>query len=141
MRSRKRVAVDTSIFIYQLEANARYVALSDEVFSWLEMPGSAGVTSTLTLTELLVPAYRDGDVRRLRRYQGLLTTLLNLEWIPSSVEIADLAAKVRAEYGLKAADAIQAATAIFSKTNTLLTNDAIFRRVKEIEAVVFDDLL
>ena len=140
MRSRKRVAIDTSIFIYQLEPNDRYVPLSNEVFSWLERPGSSGVTSTLTLTELLVPAYRDRDGRRLKRYQGLLTTFVNLEWAPPTLEIADLAAKVRAEYGLKAPDSIQAATAIHSNARTFLTNDPAFRRVREIEAVVFDDL-
>lgn len=141
LRSHKRVAIDKSIFIYQLEPNARYTALSNEVFSWLELRGNSGVTSTLTLTELLVPVYRDGNVRRLKRYQGLLTTFLNLEWIPPSLEVADLAAKVRAQCGLKAPDAIQAATAIYSKAPAFLTNDPAFRRVKEIEAVVFDDLL
>jgi predicted nucleic acid-binding protein len=141
LRLYKRAAIDTSIFIYQLEPNPRYVALSNEVFSWLEIPGNSGVTSSLTLTELLVPAYRDRDARRLKRYQGLLTTFLNLEWVPPALEITDWAAKLRAQYGLKTPDAIQAATAVYSKMGLFLTNDPAFRQVKEINAILFDDLL
>jgi predicted nucleic acid-binding protein len=141
LRSHKRVAIDTSIFIYQLEPNPRYVNLSDEVFSWLQLRGHSGVTSTLTFTELLVPAYKHDDVGRLRNYQGLLTTFLNLDWVPPTLEIADLAARARAQYGLKAPDAIQAATSIHLGIAVFLTNDPVFRRVKEIEAVILDDLL
>jgi hypothetical protein len=38
LRCHQRIALDTSVFIYQLEANTRYAALTDLVFSWLEQP-------------------------------------------------------------------------------------------------------
>jgi len=44
----KRIALDTSIFVYQIEGNQRYVGLTDAIFSWLGAPGSGGVTSTIT---------------------------------------------------------------------------------------------
>jgi hypothetical protein len=40
LRRHRRIAVDTSVFIYQLEAHSRYVDLTDPVFAWLE-PSSA----------------------------------------------------------------------------------------------------
>ena len=38
--------------------NSRYVGLTDPVFRWLERGDQAAVTSAITMTELLVPAYR-----------------------------------------------------------------------------------
>lgn len=141
LHSRNAVALDTSILIYQLEVNPRYFPLSDVVFAWLEQRGHSAITSTLSLTELLVPAYRDGDTQRLQKYQGLLTTYPSLTWIAPDPGIADTAARMRAEYRLKTPDAIHAATAAHSKVSAFLTNDPIFQRVKELDALVLDDVL
>jgi hypothetical protein len=54
LRRHGRIAVDTSLFIYQLETDARYIPLTDYIFRWLERPDSMAVTSTITMTELLV---------------------------------------------------------------------------------------
>ena len=40
LRRHQRIALDTSVFIYQLEANLKYLPLTDHIFSWLERPGS-----------------------------------------------------------------------------------------------------
>jgi hypothetical protein len=58
LRRHRRIALDTSVFIYQLEGNPRYLPFTDPVFSWLEQPESKAVTSTITMTELLVRPYR-----------------------------------------------------------------------------------
>jgi predicted nucleic acid-binding protein len=141
LRSRNAIALDTSVLIYQLEKNLRYFPLSDAVFAWLDQPNHSAITSTLSMTELLVPVHRDGNARRLHHYRGLLTTYSSLAWLPPDLAIADRAAQLRAEYRLKTPDAIQAATAIRAKVSTLFTNDPIFQRVKELEIFVFDDLL
>ncbi|OFW44686.1 MAG: hypothetical protein A3J28_16605 [Acidobacteria bacterium RIFCSPLOWO2_12_FULL_60_22] len=96
LRRHRRIALDTSIFIYQLEANARYLALTDHIFSWLERPVNKAVTSTITMTELLVQPYRDSDEQRVDEFYGLLSTYPNLDWIAPNLEIADLAARIRA---------------------------------------------
>jgi predicted nucleic acid-binding protein len=141
LRSRNTVALDTSVLIYQLEKHPRYFPLSDAVFVWLERAGNSAITSTLSMTELLVPAHRDGDARRLQDYRGLFSTYPGLVWLAPDLVIADTAAQLRAEYRLKTPDAIQAATAIQSRVSTFLTSDPIFQRVKELEALVLDELL
>jgi hypothetical protein len=50
LRRHRPIALDTNIFIYQLEAIARYSRLTDAIFAWLELPGSHAVTSTITMT-------------------------------------------------------------------------------------------
>jgi predicted nucleic acid-binding protein len=141
LRRHRRIALDTSVFIYQLEANARYLALTDSVFSWLEKAGHEAVTSTITMTELLVPSYRDKDEHRVDAFYGLLTTYPNLRWIAPDLEAADLAAKLRALYRLRTPDALQAATAIQMQATGLITNDPVFTRIEELETTVLDRIL
>jgi predicted nucleic acid-binding protein len=141
LRRHRRVALDTSIFIYQLEANARYVGLTDAVFSWVERAGHEAVTSTITMTELLVPSYRDGEEHKVDEFYGLLSTYPNLRWIGPDLETADLAARLRAAYKLRTPDALQAATALRAQATGFITNDSVFARIKEFETAVLDQLL
>jgi len=141
LRRHRRIALDTSIFIYQLEANTRYLALTDVVFSWVERAGHEAVTSTITMTELLVPSYRDKDEHRVDAFYGLLTTYPNLRWIAPDLETADLAAKLPALYRLLTPDALQAATAIRAQATGFVTNDPVFARIGELDTVVLDRTL
>ncbi len=141
LRRHSRIALDTSIFIYELEANPKYVDLADDVFAWIEKPGHAAVTSTITMTELLVQPYRDSDEQRVDAFYGLLSTYPDLTWVSPDLEIADTAARFRAHYGLRTPDALQAATAVRSEATGLITNDAAFKRVEGLEILVLDRVL
>jgi predicted nucleic acid-binding protein len=141
LRRHRRIGLDTSIFIYELEANDRYVALADRVFAWIEQPGHTAVTSTITMTELLVQPYRESDEARVDQFYGLLTTYPHLDWIAPDLEIADMAARLRALHRLKTPDALQAATAARSQATGFVTNDAVFERVEAFETLLFDQLL
>lgn len=141
LRRHRRIALDTSIFIYQLEANARYLALTDHIFSWLEQPVSRAVTSTLTMTELLAQPYRDADEQRVDEFYGLLSTYPNLDWIAPDLEIADLAARYRALHRLRTPDALQAATAAHEHATGFITNDPVFERVAAFDTLILDQLL
>jgi predicted nucleic acid-binding protein len=135
------MAFDTSVFIYQLEGNPRYLALTDRAFSWLEQPGSQGVTSTITMTELLVQPYRDSDEQRVDEFYALLSTYPNLDWLPPNLEVADLAAQVRAQYRLRTPDALQVATAVHAHATGMLTNDPVFQRLRDFETALLDEFL
>ena len=137
----RRIALDTSIFIYQLEANPRYLALTDLLFSWLERAGRSAVTSTITMTELLVQPYRNADEQRVNEFYALLSTCPNLEWIAPTLEIADVAARIRAQHRLRTPDALQAATAVHARATGLVTNDLALGRVEAFETLVLDQIL
>lgn len=141
LRRHRRVAIDTSIFIYQLEANPRYVVLTDSVFSWLERSGHEAVTSTITMTELLAPSYREKNEHRVDAFYGLLSTYPNLRWIAPDLQVADLAARLRAQHRMRTPDALQAATAIDARATGMITNDPVFARVAEFETAVLDRFL
>jgi predicted nucleic acid-binding protein len=141
LQSQRRIALDTSILIYHMEANARYLALADAVFSWIEKAGHEAVTSTITMTELLVPSYRDKDEDRVDEFYGLLSTYPNLRWIPPDLETADLAAQLRATYRLRTPDALQAATALRAQATGFVTNDPVFARIEGFKTAVLDQCL
>src|SRR5258708_1654045 len=119
----RRIALDTSVFIYYLEENPLYVDLSGAVFAWLERPSHTAVTSALTMTELLVQPYRQVNEPLVNQYYGLLASFPNLEWIAPDLAIADTAARIRAQHRLRTPDALQIATAIRHGAAAIITND------------------
>lgn len=141
LRRHRKIALDTSVFIYQFEANAKYLPLTDPIFASLESRDSPAVTSTVTMTELLVQPYRDSDRRRVRQFYALLSTYPNLEWIAPSLEIADIAARLRALHRMRTPDALHAATAVHAQATGFITNDSVFQRVEGFETLVLDSLL
>ena len=141
LRRHRRIAFDTCVFIYQLETNPRYFPLTDHVFSWLARPGAKGIASTITMTEVLVAPYRASTEERVDELYALLSTYPNLEWIAPGLEIADLAARLRAMHRLKTPDALLAATAVHGGATGFLTNDRAFERLESVEVIVLDQLL
>jgi predicted nucleic acid-binding protein len=93
------------------------------------------------MTDLLVQPYRESDDARVDQFYGLLTTYPHLEWIAPDLEIADMAASLRALHRLKTPDALQAATAARSQATGFVTNDAVFERVEAFETLLFDQVL
>jgi predicted nucleic acid-binding protein len=141
LRRHRRIALDTNVFIYQLERNARYLSLTNHIFSWLDLQDSEGVASTLTMTELLVQPLREGDETKADLYYGLLSRHPNLEWVAPDLEVAIRAARYRARHGLKTVDAIHAATAVHASATGLITNDAALVRVDDLDVLILESLL
>jgi len=141
LRKHQRVALDTSIFIYELEDYPKYQILARHVFQWLAEPSNSALTSTLTMTEVLTRPYAEKDPLWVNRYYKLLTHYPNLEWVAPGIEIADLAARYRAQYRMRTPDAIQAATAVRSGVRGFISSDPVFKRIKEIDALLFEDLV
>ena len=62
------------------------------------------VTSTLTLTEVLVHPLRSGNVDN--QYHDIVLDQENLNTVPGSAEIAEVAAQLRARQNLRTPDSI-----------------------------------
>jgi predicted nucleic acid-binding protein len=135
-----RLGLDTSPFIYFVEANRSYVAVCKEVFRHVSAGGVTACTSVLTLTETLVHPVRLSNSVLQGEYEALLLETAGIECVRVDEGIAKLAAELRARYGLRTPDALQIATAIDSECDAFLTNDKGLRRVTEIAVLVLDDL-
>ena len=73
------------------------------------------------------------------KFYALFTNYPHLRWVDLTTDIADLAARLRAEHTLKTPDAIQIASALASGATGLVCNDKSFRKVQEIECLLLDD--
>lgn len=133
------VAVDTCVFIYLMERSPRYFDLANAIFESIESGRLSAITSTVVLTEILVQPYRNENLTQAEALYGLLTTLPNLEWVPPSVQIANLAAALRASHRMQTPDALIAATAVEHNAPAFLTNDPIFRRITGLEVLILDE--
>ncbi|MEK7404651.1 MAG: PIN domain-containing protein [Acidobacteriota bacterium] len=135
-----KVGIDTSVFIYFMEAHQRYLTLVEPVFTWLRGTRGGAVTSTLTMLELLLQPYRLQKNDLVDGFYALLTTYPNLEWAEVTLAIADRAAQLRAEFNLKTPDSIQAATALVRQATGFVSNDPVFRRIKNLDVLILDEL-
>ncbi len=135
------IGLDTSIFIYHLEDHPRYSPLTEIIFSALENGRNKGVTSYLTLMEILAKPKTEGLPQVARDYEYYLTTFPNLTFYEMGLDVARKASDVRSTDRIKAPDAIQLATAIFCGATAFLTNDKIFERVKGVDILILDKLL
>ena len=137
----RKIGLDTSVFIFEIEGNPKYIKLVNPIFVWLDGPKGRAVTSTITMMELLVQPYRLSDIDRVNKLYALLSTYPHLEWIEPTLEIADRAARLRAEYNLKTPDALQAATALACQATGFISNDTVFKRVGGLEVLILDEML
>jgi predicted nucleic acid-binding protein len=137
----ERVGADTVVFIYHLEDHPRYARLTQRVFEAWEEGRNSGVTSVITLLELLVKPKREGKREVARDYLELLSTYPNLTIVEVDIGLADLAADLRAKYGLRTPDALQLAAALQAGAGGFITNDSRLKGVAELEVVLLDELL
>lgn len=134
------VGLDTAPFIYFIEQNEAYLELVRAFFQAMSQGEFQVVTSTLTLTEVLVHPLRSGNVELAEQYRDIVLDQENLITVPVSVEIAEVAAQLRATQNLRTPDAIQIATAMQGGATFFLTNDARLVAIPDLEVLVLDTL-
>jgi uncharacterized protein len=135
------IGLDTSIFIYHLEDHPRYSLLTEIIFSALEKGINKGVTSYLTLMEILAKPKREALLQVGRDFEYYLTTFPNLTFYEMGLDVARKASDMRSADRIKAPDAIQLATAILYGATAFFTNDKILERVKGVDIFILDKLL
>jgi len=135
-----RLGLDTAPIIYFVEAHPRYDAVITEVFRRIADGAIIGVTSVITLTEVLVHPLRQGRRELQHEYRDPLLQSANFEIVPLDVATAERAADLRARYNVRTPDALQLAAALAVGCDAFLTNDASLKRVTELKVLVMDEL-
>ncbi|GBC82614.1 tRNA(fMet)-specific endonuclease VapC [bacterium HR10] len=135
-----RLGLDTAPIIYFVKAHPRYDAVMTEVFRRIADGTITGVTSVITLTEVLVHPLRQGRRELQLEYRDLLLQSANFEIVPLDVAAAERAADLRARYNVRTPDALQLAAALAAGCDAFLTNDASLKRVTEIKVLVVAEL-
>lgn len=117
------VGVDTAIFIYFIEEDARYISAIEPMFEAADAGKIEIVTSALTLLEVLVVPYRAGNIGLAERYEAVLTRGRGIRMVDLSRDHLRKAAQLRASTGVATPDALQLAAALGARCSTFVTND------------------
>src|SRR3990172_7626033 len=127
-----RISVDSAPLIYFLEDHRTLAARLAPLFE-AEAAGSIEiVVSAIAVAEVLAGPLKAGNEALAGRYRRALAAW---QIVPVDVELAILAARLRAAHGLRLPDAIHAATAISTGCAALVTHDRDFSRLKGLRVI------
>mgnify|MGYP005845406245 CR=1 FL=1 len=135
-----RLGIDTAPFIYFLERNPTYVDRVRDVFQRITKGHIVGVSSVVTLAEVLVRPKQLGNAILAHQYQRLLLRSRHFSLQVIDATSAERAAALRGRYAIRLPDAFQIAAAIQSGCTAFLTNDRQLQCVTDLRVIVLDDL-
>lgn len=137
----KIVGLDTNCFIYLFEKHEVYLSLVRPVFKAIEVGQLKAVTSVITVMEILVQPKKQGHEDAVEAYKYFLQGNPNLILKAIDVEVAELAAALRARYRLKPPDALQVAASVAEKAEAFVTNDRRIKSFPGLDILALDDFL
>jgi predicted nucleic acid-binding protein len=99
-----------------------------------------GMTTAIALLEVLVVPMRQHNLALQAEYRDLLLHSNNFATFNITTDSAQIAADLRARYGLKTPDALQLGCALENGCDAFLCNDTAFKRVTELRVLILDEL-
>ncbi|MBT9317424.1 type II toxin-antitoxin system VapC family toxin [Leptothoe spongobia] len=136
-----RIYIDTNIWIYALEGYSAFRADLMQLFEQIQSGTLIGVTSELTLAELLVQPCRDGNPDQQALYKKAIVNRKNFLVVPIFRDLLIDAASIRGNTQLKLPDAIHTATALKAECTSFLTNDRQFKKLTDIPVVLISEVI
>lgn len=138
MVSYKRIGLDTNIIIYYIEEHPVYYKKVAPFIDRIADAKATGITSYITLLELLVKPIREKRFDLVEQYKTILTN--HLMMVQLDEPVSSKAAELRAKYSIRTPDAIQLASVISKNGDVFITNDEKLETVKEIKVLTLKDI-
>jgi len=136
------IGLDTAIFIYHFEGHATHLPLTRIVLDVVQAGKCTAIVSTVAIMELTVQAWRAHRSDIARQYEVLLVNFPHLRLVDVTRDVARQAARLRAAYNLRPADALQAASALVNGATLWVSNDKQLKRLEpELEVVILDEFV
>jgi predicted nucleic acid-binding protein len=137
--SNQNIYLDANIFIYLLEGYEEYSPIIKKIFDKIDNGISYGITSELTLAEVLVKPILDDNVKLQKIYEQTLQASSLLNVVSISRDILLKAAQLR-KNPIKLPDAIHLATAFLNNCEIFLTNDKRLKQFTTLEVVLLSEI-
>ena len=134
------VYLDANLLIYALEDLGDFGQKMRGIFARMDAGELRGVTSELSLAEVLVKPIRDGAGAIRNEYESMLASGGPLTVAPIARAILIRAAELRAGSSLRLPDAVHAATSESLGCTTFLTNDMGFLTLPSLPVMLLSDL-
>jgi predicted nucleic acid-binding protein len=139
VRGKRRVHLDSMVVVYFVQQNPSYVPIIRPMFQLIGTQQLVGISSYVTLLEVLVHPFSLGHIGLAGRYRQLLARALDL--FPVDRAVAERGAEIRAKYKFRTPDAIQLATSLEHGADVFITNDLELKRFDELQVLILDDFL
>lgn len=136
----RQTYLDANVFIYALNAFPAFEGELAALFAAIDAGEVRCVTSQLTLAELLVKPFREGDQKAAASCRRTVTDRPGLRVGPVTLDVLVEAAKQRAAHNLRLPDAIHVATARLAGCAAFLTNDTGVGGFGDIEVLYLSDV-
>ena len=133
------VYIDTNILIYSVERVEPYRSLLSPLWERAQAGDLEIVSSESIVMEALVRPLREGNAALVRFLLDMFDAE-EVRLIPATRSHWEHGARIRADTGLKTADALHAATALQAGCDLFTTNDTDFRRIDGLAVVILSDL-
>lgn len=133
------VGIDANILIYHVEHYAPYEQISLPLWNMLDQERITVITSELIYLEVLIKPTKEQQWALVEQYKTVMQETAGFHLLPIDFAVLETAIELRVNHNLKTPDAIHAATALLNKCQMFVTNDPIFKRVTELNAVVLTD--
>ncbi len=136
-----RVLLDANILIYALEGFVLFASELQFLFDAIQEGKIHGVTSELSLAEVLVKPILENNYELRVAYERLLGNSPVFSVMPVTREILVGAGEIRARQRLRLPDAIHVVTAQMNHCSCFLTNDTKLRSVPGLRVLILSDIL
>jgi len=128
--------IDTNVFLNVKNKEKPYYDYSKNILDSIDDGINKAFVSTVVIAEICSGYYLTREIQAKEEFLLHLLSSQNYEVVNVSVSIADEAARIRSETGLKLPDAIIAATGTIKKAKYVVTNDSeSFKKASKIIGV------
>ena len=134
----RRIGIDTNVLIYYIEEHPFFLGKVEPLVDRIVKGEAIGITSYVTLLELLVKPLKEKRFDLVEQYKTILTN--RLEMVPLDETVSLKAAELRAKYGIRTPDAIQLASVISKNGDVFVTNDERLDKIDEIKVLILSNL-
>lgn len=141
LRQYKRIAIDSSVFIYQFEQHPQFEPLCSHIFDLLSRRRIFLITSMITVSEILVRPFSNGNIRLIELYESVFFSLPNFSLVDIDYRLAKMASLLRSQYNILLPDAFQIAAALKLRAQVFVTNDVRLKKVKDIKVLCLKDYI
>lgn len=130
------VLIDTNVILNAKNSNEPQSAYSVQVLDAVEGGIMQGVISTISIAELCAGYYSQDDMKGKEELLAHLISSRYFSIVELDLKIADKAADIRADTGLRLPDAVIVATGLVKGVKYIVTNDVELKKASRYLEVI-----
>ncbi len=137
----QRIYLDANFLIYFFDKKEPYFSVVSKIIVACDRNTTFGYTGDAAVAELMVYPYKTKSEIDIARGKAFFARENFLTVLSHSSDLFDMAARLRAETGMKLIDSLHYATALKAGCKFFLSNDKGIRSTPNLEVILIEDLV